>query len=406
MKANVSALEYFLGRDDISALQKIDALELAGATLMLKKDDADSVAQAFEYWNRATDLRDGQETTLSKVPLNDNRIVHWRTVEWTTKDQLRELQRFPSERKLQALMVLLRIGSEISSDALTKFEPILEVYWEKLKVVNQRTKLLEVCWITLEAFGRKKGLQKNDLRMIDEFTYRLISAIKDLKEERNPILTPEILRVSLESVSTVYLNTLDGGYYRMRISFSIGQLVSILAHIPEMMTREMMCCLHKMVGCNNRKDYYCLLFTICRMFPSFDDLRVIVRLLLKAGADPNTTDEYGNNALHILAGTSTWFLNDGAKARLNQLIEELIDRGAHLDQVNKLQETPKDVWKKNNGTIKSFGKEREMQLPPTWIKTNIPPLTCLSARTIALNGILYDETTLPITLHAFVAMHQ
>jgi len=91
---NIAVLDYFLGRDDIGLQEKIEALELAGSTILSQEHpDHDSVILAFIYWNKAMDLRD--QGSFSKVLLSDNRVIRWRAVEWTSKHQLEELRYSP-----------------------------------------------------------------------------------------------------------------------------------------------------------------------------------------------------------------------------------------------------------------------------------------------------------------------
>lgn len=394
--SSISVLEHLIGRDDISGSQKINALELAGANLLLKKNDADSIAQAFRYWSRAIDIRDCQEPIPSKVLKNDNSIVHWRAVEWTTKEHLRELERCPHDHEFQALLVLLRILS--GSGAFTILEPILNGFWKKIEY--KATRKLELCWALFEAVRCNKNLREDDIGLINLFTHHLVSTLIDLKVQKNPILTSATLRVSLELVSAIYLKTHDCGI-RSNIPRWTCRLVSMLAEVPEMITHEMMRCLHQLVGRDSRKGYFCLLMaTLNTNLHPIAHLQATIRLLLNAGADPNSTDKWGNNALHILSGFGPLFrsVNKIAKERLNAIIVELIGCGTHVDQVNKFQETPNDIWQKNNGQL-------NWQQPFSWSKS-IPRLACLSARTLAANGIPFDETTLPKTLHAFVAMHR
>ena len=64
---NFPVLEFLLTKDDIDLMDKINALELAGAFILLSKKD---VNLAFRYWNQAITLRqsEGQEM-LPKVPV-------------------------------------------------------------------------------------------------------------------------------------------------------------------------------------------------------------------------------------------------------------------------------------------------------------------------------------------------
>ena len=419
---NIPVLESFIERDDISSIQKIDALELAGATILLQRNDVASITQAFELWNRAIDLRDADGVgSIPKVPLNDNSIVHWRAVEWTTKDQLRELQHRPSDYKIQGLLVAQRILSGISSGALLKYRSkICYDYWIELRESRQLTRMLEYCWIELEAASQ------HDLRvhfdLASEYSDTICSLIETLtkiKKKLPSTLNPETLRTSLKLAcqlnlgDVVWEKEIVGGDNHSYSHFTGYEyyLVSFLAGIPEMITHEIMCYLHQLVqqrdGCKigRRADSMLedLLVDTCSMWTWVDriDKKMLrtVLLLLEAGADPNATDRYGNNALHILAENRSIKTN-ASKAKLNELMTKLIDRGAHLDQVNKYGESPLDVWKRN---------KNEALLPPSWSWRNVPPLACLSASTLRryerLSGKPYDRETLPVTLRSFVDMH-
>ncbi len=72
----------------------------------------------------------------------------------------------------------------------------------------------------------------------------------------------------------------------------------------------------------------------------------------------------------------------------------LLHHGAHLDPVNKIEETPLDVWKKKQG--------KRILPPPAWMNT-VPRLACLSARSIRRSKIPYDQ--LPKNFCDFVSDH-
>ncbi len=396
--SNLSLLEGLLERSYISVLHKIDALELAGTILLLQTDDADSVTQAFQYWNTAINLRDGQAGSIpSKVLLNDNSVAHWRSVEWTTKDQLRELQHCPSDHKIQGIMTLQRILSNLSSSALIKFDPVLLVYCQKLGDNHQFTKLIEVCWVTLEASRHQQVLERDHLWMSGGFIDQLIRTLYALKEERNLILTSEILRMSLELLSWMYLN-MDIAVPSTRhiITRSTYHLVSILAQLPQLITHEMMCCLHQLVRRrdrrNSKNDFYGLLLTTCHMAP-IAIAPISINLLLKAGADPNATDGFGYNALHILTGRLIH--TEEEEEALDAIMAQLIRCGAHLDHENSCKKTPTDHWKMN----------KRKDLPPSL--NIVPSLACLSARALPGNGTSYDDLqrNLPKTLYDLVVKH-
>jgi len=95
---NEHVLRYLLHeRDDIISLsEKIEALELAGSSILLFNEDQDSIDRAFQLWNEAQDLRDNaEEPIIPKTSLNADQTVPWRSVEWATRDELDQLRLRP-----------------------------------------------------------------------------------------------------------------------------------------------------------------------------------------------------------------------------------------------------------------------------------------------------------------------
>lgn len=113
-----------------------------------------------------------------------------------------------------------------------------------------------------------------------------------------------------------------------------------------------------------------------------------IRLLLEVGANPTVKNRDGNSPLHLVAHWMGEAENDSPTADL------LLQYGAHLDQVNKLQETPLDVWKKK--------QEGRILSPPDWINT-VPSLACWSARSLRRNNTSNDR--IPKNLRDFVSIH-
>ncbi len=156
---NMSILRYFLDeRDDIDLSDKIQALELAGASILLFKEDQDSIDRAFHLWYEAQELRDNaEEPIIPKASLlNADKTVHWRSVEWATRDELDLLQLRPQAAiKMQAFLVTRRFLVRISSSGL-----MMHYLWGEFVIKhfslsslyreNRFTELLEISWLMLE----------------------------------------------------------------------------------------------------------------------------------------------------------------------------------------------------------------------------------------------------------------
>jgi len=264
---NDTVLRLLLQRDEYSLSEKIDTLELAGANLIRKMDDSSSISKAFQYWNEALDLRESAQGSIPKVPLNPNNNVHWRAVEWTTKDQLRELQNHPSvdKIKMQAIIVSQRILSRISSEAFLNYlwYRLAADYSEALCNSNRYAELLDLCWVLLEG-ARLQDTRKTYLWLaFKNVTDNLLKALENLKTDRNPILNPETLRLSLELItdtnapekSAQFSDSViqDIGKFMEETSV-VYHLVTLISELPEMITPEIKVCLGQYVRRDDGRD--------------------------------------------------------------------------------------------------------------------------------------------------------
>jgi len=185
-------------------LEKLNALELAGATMILLnlRGSYTCISHGLEYWNEAQTLRNSAQGSIPKVPWKVNSIIPWRAVEWTTRDELRELQhRLLAEKEIQALLVGRRILSRISPRALVHhlWHGFIRSYSYDLVSANRYTELLNTCWIMLEG-ADGHDLDGNDplWSMIIDVTSILVCTLLKLGTDRNPILNLDTLKLSLK----------------------------------------------------------------------------------------------------------------------------------------------------------------------------------------------------------------
>ena len=220
------------------------------------------MSRGLGYWNEAQDLRDSAQGSIPKVPRKANSIVPWRAVEWTTRDELRELQQRPlAVKKIQALLVGRRILLRFSSKAFVHhlWNGFVLIYCYRLLSAKRYTQYLNICWIFLEA-ARGHDPDDNELgSMIAEVTLFTERALMKLKNEHNPILNLETWKLSLKLVCATKIRSphpLSLRSANMQGSIdptnAICCLIAMLAESPEMMTLEIKRCLHKFVKRDGR----------------------------------------------------------------------------------------------------------------------------------------------------------
>lgn len=110
-------LELLLESDDISRVDKIDALEMAGAVLFSNEENHEEAIR-IRYWRRALSLRlmnTKESQPIFKTPTNSKNGV---LAEWSTEEDLLRIELNPSQREIQSLLVQLRIFSSLGWRAI------------------------------------------------------------------------------------------------------------------------------------------------------------------------------------------------------------------------------------------------------------------------------------------------
>jgi len=127
------------------------------------------------------------------------------------------------------------------------------------------------------------------------------------------------------------------------------------------------------------------------------ELFATVRLLLNAGCDPNAIDDDGNAPLHSLAQIG----ERNSYSDLNIFAYLLLEFGANPSLKNADGRTAIDLWILSN---REMGRRGEIICKlPNWC-TELPTLTCLSARVIRRDRIPYLK--LPSTLIPMIEKHK
>lgn len=121
LEKDFTGLDLQLEREDMSRIEKIEALELAGAVI-LHTESAILFPKAFDYWRRSLHLRtmdtDGGGPIFKILPENLKKTG--RIVEWATSEELERAIQNYSEHQVQSFLVQSRILSTKGWNAVKK----------------------------------------------------------------------------------------------------------------------------------------------------------------------------------------------------------------------------------------------------------------------------------------------
>ncbi len=244
----VELTKILVSSNSIDLLDKISALELTGALVLLREEDSNFVSRALQLWVQASHLR--AQGPLPKVPLISTNSVPWRRIEWMNRNQLDDLQLRPrAEIKHQAILVAHRIFSNVSAQALFKCMWLGSVRSYCVVLIKQKKyrELMEVCWSILEGVRQlfSKSLPTNDdlALMIADVSGYLVNCLK----KDDSLVTSEVLKLSAELIFDTISVTTPGDTQR-----TIYDLVLILAQNPLMVTDEIKDYLRKYVERDDR----------------------------------------------------------------------------------------------------------------------------------------------------------
>jgi len=396
-------------------MEKIDALELAGAVILGTTKNSSLVTKAFGYWRRSLQLRLENTDGLGPIVKTSKNPGTGRLLEWTTSEDLERVIQHPSEQEIQSFLVRLRILSTKSWKATKSlFESYSSHILSQLEEQGSFVDLVSIAWSMLETIrddfdAQEKGLWLTTLKIVCSLNQALVK----LGERKDPLLTVKIMKTSLElllATDQFHLNdreSVDDIYLRDHM-YSMFFLIKMLADLPQMTSeKSIMEPLSELVRRDQRrhpKKERSLLHMAC-----YSEDLAAVDLLMRAGADPNTGDYKGNGPLHVLAK----YYDNEEIIQINAIAHLLLERGSHLDRVNDQGKTAADVWIEKHAHYKGRKRRRRGDQEagskidlPSWLRPDdpVPKLKCECARVIRSNGVPYKHL-LPPSLHGFVSWH-
>ncbi|XP_064110421.1 protein fem-1 homolog C-like [Macrobrachium nipponense] len=397
-------VEYLVTRDDLITIrEKIDALELLGASLFIETED---MVTTINYWTSAMSKRyvngaliyPKSEDNLSGTSQEDFSEV-------TTLQELEDIELDPEEIHLQSLLVMERV---LGSGHMQTMTSIREMGFDY--VDEGAFKMCIDLWVHAIDTQRNHLHPLKQSRMFHfESFVGLFAFMANSENARIGNYNPREYfddfmcvfdRVVIEI--ELFISSLSNAddHVRMKRFMNIAlhlllPFIRIQPGLTKSQWETVKEALYKLVKLNPRNSSgSTLLHMACsRNFMDVEDSiipasvtpkREIVDLLLETGCDPSATDHEGNTPLHELA------MN---KVCPKDLVDALLSGGAHLDAMNSQGQT--------------FASLRASRGQPVSQLVNVvrhTSLQCLAAASIRRHGIPYKDV-LPSRLVKFVDMH-
>ena len=393
-------VEFLITRPECTRQDKIDALELLGATYVDKKRD---MMGAVNYWRQAMEERYSSDSEpIPKPTVHEPKVAYENNQEVVSLEELDELVSDPDDMRMQALLVRERI--------LGPAHPDTSYYIRYRGALYADMGNFDRC-ILLWMYAL--DMQQGVLEPLSPMTQSSFLSFAELfsfmttewrHRPSHPVAFKDIMAVLSRA-----LDELDKGRHHLmtvlpseRDNSNFSRLLVIIMHIL-----CLMCRLKKNITTENEHAFKQAVYRLIQMEPrgakGFTPLHLacsrettnvgrypvcsfpstaVVELLLEVGADVTTEDTEKNTAIHIASS------NRPCKPEVIQL---LLKHGAHLDACNSDRKNPMQLI-------------RGMTIYDITTPLNHVTLQCLASRVIVKCGLPY-KGQIPARLEKFVKMH-
>lgn len=396
-KANV--VEYFISRPECSRENKIEALELLGASFANFKENYD-ISKAFLYLRRAMLDRFSDEDNVVRKPVYGPVPAYDNRRECKTVTELDAIERDFNALHMESLTIRERIlgpdNPEVPHPVIfrgavfadtARFDRCIALWMHamRLRQKNNRTIYKDLLRFA-QVFSQMLHLEVTlNFRHVHDV---LEHAVIELRRDQERLEKDEDEK---ETLSEVYQSNIHTALYLIVIALKTNKS----SEEDDQLHRTVYSFLHlKPV----LKNSYTPLHMAADSATLIDDFHVVdvvsfpnaplARLLLQCGADPNALDTRNNTPLHVIVRYDNPISDFDT---LHQLIMMLIRFGAHMDICNSDGKTPM--------TATVTGVAEVILRSQMKIR-----LKCLAAKAVKKHKIDF-VSSIPYTLVDFVNLH-
>lgn len=427
-------VDYLISRADVTREEKVDALELLGASFASDKDNYD-IELAYKYMLQGMKERYSDTNNVIYKPKTKPIAAYENRVECATVEELEGIRHISASLHMESLAIRERIlgphnpevphpvifrGAVFADNA--RFDRCLQLWTHalRLKQLNKVCVMKDLLRFA-QVFSQMLhvGVQL-EFEAVHEV---LVATVLELKRNQEKIVCPgpkddvETVKDEMESnmITALYLimiamcvakgrgspghlNRSNGGNYTGSYMGNSSDETNLMNQVVDKesqihhtvyglvrvqpRTKSGQTLLHLAVNPETPVDDFHTNH-ICR-FPC----ATTTKLLIACGADVNSMDNNRNTPLHLIVPYQkpvSDFLT------LHNIIMALIENGAHMDTVNQMGATPFDSATTGVAEI-ILRTQKKLSLK------------CLAAKVVKINGIPF-KGQVPYHLEAFIELH-
>ena len=401
-RCEISVVENLVLRPEYTTKDRIDALELLGASLAtcLPLRDYDVLEVGYEYMKRAMEARfEDDSKYLLKQPVEaDEDYQNWRESE--TMEELAQIEGSTDAIILEGLVIRERIlGKE--NTALLEPLRIVAQYYGNLCDLYLPT-CIGLYKRVIKIAHRCSDSARDEIDKLTSLLYKMVRSngypkLNDLVT----LLEHSILEYEMEKKHITELTSekkplkqlIDA--HRSHLSNSLHCLIKLVqitkCYEYGKTSRRLSALLQRLVQMNPRDDHgNNLLHKAVGNLVSAEILCIdTVKFFLNAGVSVNAVNNNGDTPLHraVISKPN----NRAELLHLSDMLTVLLDEGAHHDFVNNFGKTAMDLATSDEAR-RILSEKRNLELK------------CISARAVKNFGLPYMGVV-PKTLERYISMH-